>query len=86
MHKAGLRSPRLLNVLKILIDGRPHESYELAVLSKNVAISASISELRQNNLRIDCYRRNGRYYYQLMHPLIPCSLDTLLRNIGVSKN
>ncbi|MFN3480995.1 MAG: hypothetical protein ACK415_11515 [Thermodesulfovibrionales bacterium] len=86
MHKAGLRSPRLLNVLKILIDGRPHESYELAVLSKNVAISASISELRQNNLLITCYRKNGRFFYQLQHTLVPCSLDTFLRNIEISKN
>lgn len=34
MHKASLNSQRLLNVLKVLSDGRPHASYELAVLSR----------------------------------------------------
>lgn len=86
MHKASLRSKRLLNVLKFLCDGRPYESYELAFLSKNVAISATVAELRANGLWIDCYRRGGKYFYQLRHSLVPCSLDVLLRNIEKSKN
>jgi len=86
MHKASMKSSRLINVLRILVDGRPHESYELAYKAKQAAISATISELRANGIDIRCYRRNGRYHYQLMHPLVPCSIDTFLRNVELNLN
>lgn len=84
MHNASLKSKRLLNVLKVLCDGKAHESYELAYLSKNVAISATVAELRANGFQIDCFRQNGKFFYQLKHYLVPCSLDVLLMNIEIN--
>ncbi|MFA8441565.1 hypothetical protein [Yoonia sp.] len=57
MHAASLRSPRLQRLLKVLKDGHPHSTREIARKSHILAISACVAELRQHGADIICERK-----------------------------
>lgn len=57
MHAARLSSPRLRRLLKLLRDGRPHSTRDIAKRTHILAISACISELRENGADIICERK-----------------------------
>ncbi|WP_322895211.1 MULTISPECIES: helix-turn-helix domain-containing protein [unclassified Yoonia] len=57
MHAATLNSPRLLRLLKLLRDGRPHSTRDIARRTGVLAISACVAELRQHGADIICERK-----------------------------
>ncbi|MFG5381017.1 hypothetical protein [Yoonia sp. R2-816] len=57
MHAASLTSWRLQALIKVLSDGHPHSTKEIARKSKVLAISACVSELRQHGAEIICERK-----------------------------
>lgn len=57
MHAARLTSPRLQRVRKLLADGRPHSTRDIARRTYVLAISACVSELRENGAEIHCERK-----------------------------
>lgn len=66
-HYAKLsQSPRLQRVRDFLVDGEWHSSLEVVREAKIVAVSAAISELRFNGLKIDCKRNGKIWYYKLL--------------------
>ena len=58
-------SPRLLRVLKLLAKGGEHSTLAIITKAKVCAVSAIISELRQNGYSITCKRRGSAWYYRL---------------------
>lgn len=54
MHAAGLTSPRLQRVLRVLKDGRAHSTREIVRKAGVMAVSAVVAELRQHGARIVC--------------------------------
>ncbi len=56
MHAATLTSPRLQRVLKVLSDGRPHTTRDIVRKGRVMAVSACISELRENGAEIGCVK------------------------------
>ena len=63
MHSANLKSPRLQRVLKVLKDKTRHTTRDIIRKANVCAVSAIISELRDNGLRIECERVANRWYY-----------------------
>jgi hypothetical protein len=59
-------SDRLKRVRDFLKDGRAHSTLEIVKKAKVCAVSAIISELRANGMRIECRRKADRWYYQLV--------------------
>jgi biotin operon repressor len=56
MHAATLTSPRLKRVQRLLANGRPHSTRDIARRAHVLAISACVAELRQNGAEISCQR------------------------------
>lgn len=69
MHAAGLSSPRLQRVLRLLSDGRPHTTRAIVRRARVMAVNACISELRHHGAEIACVRQfvNGRprFFYTM---------------------
>lgn len=71
MHAATLTSPRLLRVLGVLSDGRAHTTRDIVRKARVMAVSACVSELRQNGAEITCVRQPARsghgwtFYYTM---------------------
>ena len=63
MHSASIESPRLQRVLKVLKDKKRHTTRDIIRKANVCAVSAIISELRDNGLRIECERFANRWYY-----------------------
>lgn len=74
MHAAPLNSPRLQRLLKMLRDGYPHSTRDIARGTGVLAISACVAELRQHGADIICERktvaekgeRKFVYYYTML--------------------
>lgn len=70
MHAATLSSLRLQRVLKLLADGRPHTTRDIARRTHVLAISAVVSELREHGAEIICERRmvgaQWRFFYTMI--------------------
>ena len=67
MHSARIRqSPRLQRVYKLLKSGASYTTRQIVRQAHVCAVSAIISELRDNNVMIDCQRKNNRWYYRLV--------------------
>ena len=56
MHAASLTSSRLIRVLAVLSDGRPHTTRDIVRRGRVMAVNACIAELRQNGAEIGCLR------------------------------
>jgi len=56
MHAATMTSSRLQRVRKMLADGKPHSTRDIARRTHVLAISACVSELRANGAEIQCQR------------------------------
>lgn len=60
------RSDRLQRVARLLRKTRrPLSTMEIIQSAKVCAVSAIISELRDNGMKIDCQRRGDVWYYQV---------------------
>ena len=57
-------SDRLRRVLRLLKDRREHSTREIIRRAGVCAVSAIVSELRANGLKIECQRRGDRWYYR----------------------
>lgn len=57
MHAARSTSPRLSRLVRLLKDGRPHSTRDIARRAHVLAISASVSELRFRGAEIHCERQ-----------------------------
>lgn len=58
MHAARLaNSPRLLRVLRLLSDGRPHSSRDIVRRANVIAVASCVAELRVNGAEISCVQR-----------------------------
>lgn len=66
MNAARLaRSERLRRVYALLADGAQHSTLDIVRAAKVCAVSAIISELRQNGSRIKCTRKGDVWFYQM---------------------
>ena len=69
MHAAGLQSPRLQRVLRVLGDGKPVTTRQIVRRAQVVAVNACVAELRQHGAQIHCEQRlvNGRrrFFYTM---------------------
>ena len=66
MRYANLNnSPRLMRVLCLLATGGEHSTLAIIRKAKVCAVSAIISELRENGYAINCQRRGSAWYYSL---------------------
>jgi hypothetical protein len=69
MHAAGLQSPRLQRVLRLLSDGRPHTTRDVVRKARVMAVNACVAELRFHGATILCTRQhvNGkpRFFYTM---------------------
>ena len=54
MHAAGLHTPRLQRVLRLLGDGRPHTTRDIVRRANVVAVNAVVAELRTHGAEIGC--------------------------------
>lgn len=64
MNAARLdRSARLRRVARLLADGRPRTTLQIASAARVCAVSTVVSELRQNGLAIACQRVGNKWYY-----------------------
>jgi biotin operon repressor len=52
IHAAGLHTPRLQKVLRLLSDGRPHSTREISRKTGAMAVNAVIAELRHHGATI----------------------------------
>ncbi|MGR3501571.1 hypothetical protein [Pseudaestuariivita sp.] len=57
MHAAGMHSPRLRRVLKVLKDGKPHSTREIVRKAGVCAVNAVVAELRANGAEIACWQQ-----------------------------
>lgn len=68
-HAIIEKSPRLQRTLKLLRTGREYSTKEVSRGAHIEAVSATISELRAQGVKVDCNRRktNGRlrWYYRM---------------------
>lgn len=65
-HYAKLaRSPRLQRVRDFLLDGREHSTMDIISGARVANVSAAISELRFNGIKVDCERRGDVWWYSL---------------------
>jgi len=58
-------SPRLLRTLKVLKKNTELTTLEIIQKARVCAVSAIISELRQNGFSISCKRRGNNWFYKL---------------------
>lgn len=69
MHAAGLHSPRLQRVLKLLRDGRPHTTRDIVRKAGVMAVNACVSELRHHGAEIICTQQivndQRRFFYTM---------------------
>lgn len=66
MNAASLsRSPRLQRVMRLLSDGGWHSTLSIINEAQVCAVSALISELRANGVRVECDKRGAVYVYRL---------------------
>lgn len=71
MHAARLMySPRLLRVLAVLADGRPHSTREIVEEANVCAVNSCIAELRANGASVTCLQEvnaagERRWYYTM---------------------
>ena len=70
MHAAGLHSPRLQRVLRLLSDGRPHTTRDVVQEADVMAVSAVVAELRTHGAEIGCRVEvltdgRRRFYYTM---------------------
>ena len=66
MNAASLdRSARLARVLKVLKRRKESTTLQIMDEARVCAVSACISEIRQQGYPISCQRRQGLYYYTL---------------------
>ncbi|WP_226779555.1 hypothetical protein [Oceaniglobus trochenteri] len=56
MHAATMTSERLQRLRRVLADGKPHSTRDIARRSHVLAISACVAELRANGAEIVCER------------------------------
>jgi hypothetical protein len=71
IHAAGLHTPRLQKVLRLLSDGRPHTTREISRKTGAMAINAVVGELRHHGAEITCVQSpaptgKGRWFYYTM--------------------
>ncbi|SFQ13691.1 hypothetical protein SAMN05421853_10277 [Roseivivax halotolerans] len=70
MHAAPLSSPRLQRLLRVLKDGKPHTTKDIARRAHLLAISAAVAELRQHGAKIICERKkvgdDWRFFYTML--------------------
>lgn len=65
MNAARLdKSDRLRRLAKVLKTGKEYSTLEIIQLANVAAVSAAISELRQNGMDIRCRRSDRIYYYR----------------------
>ena len=64
-HASLAQSPRLQRVLAYLSDCKEHSTLEIAQGARVCAVSAAISELRENGIAVACRRQKGVYFYNL---------------------
>ena len=57
------RSKRLQRVRNVLLDGLRHTTRDIVRKAHVMAVSACVSELRDNGCHIDCERVGDRWYY-----------------------
>lgn len=57
-HGRPETSPRLLRVLRVLADGRPHTTWQIQEAARTVATGTCVSELRHAGFEIVCARRD----------------------------
>jgi hypothetical protein len=69
MHAAGLHSPRLQRVLRLLSDGRPHTTRDVVQEADVMAVNACVAELRSHGADILCTRQHvdgkRRFFYTM---------------------
>lgn len=69
MHAAPLSSPRLQRLLRVLSDGKPHSTWQIAKRTNNLAVGTSISELRAHGAEITCtteiMKGKRRFFYRM---------------------
>ncbi len=66
MNAANLtRSDRLQRVFKLLSGGGEFTTLEIIQRAGVCAVNSIISELRQNGFKIDCQRRNDKWFYRM---------------------
>ena len=58
MHAAGLHTPRLQRVLRLLSDGRPHTTRDIVSKARVMAVNACVAELRCHGAAIICLRQH----------------------------
>lgn len=67
MNSASIeRSARLKRVRDLLKDGKEYSTYQIIQKTKVCAVSAVISELRENDCDIRCQRRGDRWFYRMV--------------------
>ena len=69
MNAAGLHSPRLQRVLRLLRDGRPHTTRDIVRKARVMAVNACVAELRCHGADILCTRQHvdgkPRFFYTM---------------------
>lgn len=70
MHAASLSSDRLQRVRKLLADGRPHSTRDIARRTHVLAISACVAELRQHGAEIVCQRERVNEKWVFFYTMI----------------
>jgi len=69
MNAAGLTSPRLQRVLRLLSDGRPHTTRDVVRKERVMAVSACVAELLFHGAKIICLRQHvdgkPRFFYTM---------------------
>lgn len=64
-HAILQHSDRLKRVLAYLSDCKEHSTLEIAQGARVCAVSAAVSELRENGIAVTCRRDKGVYFYKL---------------------
>lgn len=64
MKAAKMNSPRLIRTLSLLDRGGEYSTLDIVMGANVMAVSAVISELRQNGVEIECNRRGNIWYYK----------------------
>jgi predicted transcriptional regulator len=59
------KSDRLQRVYKLLSKGGEFTTLEIIQQAGVCAVNSIISELRQNGYKIDCQRRNDKWFYRM---------------------
>lgn len=65
MNAAAISSPRLQRVLRLLQDGRWHSTLGIVQEAQVLAVSAVVSELRQNGIRVEHDQHGKVHVYRL---------------------